>query len=123
MRAQVDEWVALFQKGYLVALEEVETALGQEDAQQRFLAELEGQERTARQAFELATERYQEGVEDFIRVLSAQQSLQVIQVQLVSARAQLLRYRIQLCRALGGEWVSRLPVPGEAAPSSSKEDA
>lgn len=120
-RAQVDEWIALFQKGYLVALEEVETALGQEAAQRKYLEELEDQASTARQAFDLATDRYQEGVEDFIRVLSAQQSLQVVQVQLVSARAQLLRYRIQLCRALGGDWTTRLPVPGQAA--HSKEDA
>jgi NodT family efflux transporter outer membrane factor (OMF) lipoprotein len=120
-RAQVDEWVASFRQAYLRALEEVETALGQETAQRRYLAELEGQEQTASQAFDLATARYQEGVEDFIRVLSALQSLQQVQVQLVSARAQLLRYRIQLCRALGGDWTTRLPVPGGAA--LPKEDA
>lgn len=107
-RAQVDEQLARYSQSFLLALEEVETTLSQEAHQQRYLDELEVQEETARRSFSIATARYQEGGEDFIRVLTALGTLQQIQEAAITARAQLLRLRIQLCRALGGDWTGRL---------------
>lgn len=115
-QAQVEELLHRYSQSFLEALEEVETALAVEKQQQEYLAELEAQEETAQRTFELAQDRYQEGVEDFIRVLTALGSLQTVQDSLVQGRALLLRNRIQLCRALGGAWTRALPRDGLADP-------
>ncbi|MEM9494175.1 MAG: RND transporter, partial [Myxococcota bacterium] len=44
-------------------------------------------------------------------VLSSLESLQRAQLNLLLARRQLLSYRIQLCRALGGTWTQSLEEP------------
>ncbi len=105
-RARVEESLAVFTQAFLRALEEVETALGTETAQTRFLEELARQETSARSGFEVASARYLEGAEDFLRVQTNLGSLHQVQQSIVSAKAQRLRIRIQLCRALGGAWTS-----------------
>lgn len=120
-RASVEEQLHLYTQAFLKALEEVETALAQEQQQQEYLTELEAQEETASRSFSIATERYQEGVEDFIRVLTALGTLQQIQESMVQGRAQLNRFRIQLCRALGGDWTGRLRESRKAPADREKK--
>lgn len=92
----------------LVALQEVESALIQEEKQQQFVEDLEKQRQTAEISLRLARERYQSGVLDYLRVLTALQSLQNIEQSLVDARRQQLSNRVQTCRALGGDWTRDL---------------
>jgi outer membrane protein TolC len=92
----------------LLALEEVETTLAQERQQQKYLKELEAQEATAQRSFDIAKARYQEGVEDFLRVLTSLSSLQQVQDALVQGRSKLLAMRVRLCRALGESWMQHL---------------
>lgn len=113
-RARLDEAIHVYSQRFLLALEEVENALALEEQQRRNIAELENQEATARKAFAIATVRYREGGEDFIRVLSSLDSLHRVQLNLVAARGQRLRYRIQLHRALGGAWPAELAAPARA---------
>ena len=60
---------------------------------------------------ELSRERYSAGSIDFLRVLTALQSLQQIEQNLIDARRRQLSNRIQLCRALGGTWTRDLEAP------------
>lgn len=110
-RAQAHERLLAFQAAFLSALEEVETALAREHAQRAYLAQLQLQESSTRKAFEVASARYLEGAEDFLRVLTSLGALHQVQQQQVEGRAQLLRHRIALHRALGGDWTTRLVPP------------
>ena len=47
-----------------------------------------------------------EGLSDYLPVLAAQQGLYQSEAALLSARRQLISDRIQLARALGGEWMN-----------------
>jgi outer membrane protein TolC len=49
-------------------------------------------------------ERYLKGVENYERVLSALTSLQSLQQSELTAQANILVNRIQLCRSLGSGW-------------------
>ena len=62
-----------------------------------------------------ARTRYRQGLSDFLPVLTALQSQQQAQLQLLSARRQALSYRVQLCRALGGTWTN---TPAKPAPQA-----
>jgi outer membrane protein TolC len=50
----------------------------------------------------LALERYQQGLDDFLPVLTAQASDAVARIALITAQRQRISSRIQLARSLGG---------------------
>jgi hypothetical protein len=58
-----------------------------------------------------------EGLSDFLPVLTSLQSVQQTELSLLGARRQLLSYRVQLHRALGGSWVRDLRL-SQAPPGS-----
>lgn len=110
-RAQLDEAIELYAQTLQTALVEVQNALAQEE-QQRKNIEAVGEQVTAAEAtLEAARDRYRQGLTDFLPVLTGLQTLQQSQIALLSARRQLLSYRVQLHRALGGAWTSELPSP------------
>ncbi len=117
---------ALFGLGQalLVAMSEVENALIQEQQQIKLIANIKEQLELADKSFTQAQARYQAGLVDFLRVLTAQQNKQRLEVQLLGAERQLLSYRVQLCRALGGTWTKKLTAPKVVEPknASSKRD-
>lgn len=88
----------------LDALAEVENALTQEEGQRRNLASLERQLDLATQVAGRVRDRYLAGNVDYQRVLDTQLSQQQLQRALLGAQAELLRMRIDLCRALAGGW-------------------
>ena len=88
----------------LTAFQEVEDALVQEQQQRKALYELDKQVVLARETLEQARSRYINGLDDYLRVLTALTSLQQLEQAQVAARRTLLSYRIQLYRALGGDW-------------------
>jgi len=110
-RAVVDERLMQYGQVLLVALTEVETALVQEREQIQYIAALEEQVEIAKNALREARARYREGLIDYLPVLTSLQALQRAELSLLQTRRQLLSYRIQLCRALGGTWTSRLAPP------------
>jgi outer membrane protein TolC len=105
--AVADEQLQNYGQTLLVALREVQDALVSEAQQERFVASLNKQHEIARQALELARERYRLGSVDYLRVLTALQSLQRIEQDLVEGRRRQFSNRVQLCRALGGGWNER----------------
>jgi NodT family efflux transporter outer membrane factor (OMF) lipoprotein len=86
----------------LGAVEEVENALAQERQQQLAITNLATQVTLATQASTIIRMRYINGAIDFLRVLSALLSQQSLERNLITARQQLLEFRINLYRSLAG---------------------
>ena len=111
--AAAKERLYAYAKAVVQAIAEVENALVLEGQQNKFLEHLEAQRENADLALSLARDRYRSGALDYLRVLTALQSLQQIEQSLLDAQRQRLSYRLQLCRALGGQWTRELQAPAE----------
>lgn len=118
-RAVVAEAVAGYGKAVLGALVEVENALVQERQQLANIQQLQEQEQVSALTLEQARQRYGHGLSDFLTVLTALRSHQEIELGLLDAQRQLLSYRIQLCRALGGTWTQQLSPPAASEEEES----
>lgn len=116
--AVLKERTGQFGQTFLTAVLEVENALVQEEQQLKRLEHLQAQSEHAEAALREARARYVQGLSDFLPVLNALETKQQVDQVLVTARRQLLSFRIQLCRALGGTWSTDLQPPG-----ASEEDS
>jgi NodT family efflux transporter outer membrane factor (OMF) lipoprotein len=94
--------LAEFSQTYLEAIENVENALYQERKQREFLERLERRRMFLARTVEETKDRYANGLTDFLPVLGAIKELQRIERIIVSQQRELLGFRIQLHRALGG---------------------
>lgn len=103
-RAVAAETLHDYGQTVLVALAEVEDALVNERQQGEHLASLERQLELAVQAEASLRGRYLQGAVDYQRVLTARLSTQGLQRKLLTARRELLGFRVDLCRALAGGW-------------------
>lgn len=95
----------------LAGLVEVESSLVLERQERLRIQYLEDEFRLANITLEATRDRYRAGLSDFLPVLTALATRQVTELQLVSARRQLVSYRIQLYRALGGAWPEEFGEP------------
>ena len=114
--AQRSELLTAFAQILLTALREVEDAIAQERQQRVYLGELAGQLELARQTVQQAESSFALGQTTFLQVLTALQAMQRIEQSVVSARRQLVGYRVQLYLALGGTWPSALSAPAGPLP-------
>lgn len=121
-RARVEEAVANYRKAILDALVEVEDALAQERQQRLYLDQVETRVRLSRQILERQTDYYRSGGSDFLNVLDAQRTLQARERERITARRQLIEYRIALYRALGGG-ILDVPAPGRQTPQDLEQTA
>jgi outer membrane protein TolC len=116
-RARVREAIDNHSRVLQQALLEVDNALAQERDQGRNVEALEEQLTAAREALDSARDRYRQGLNDFLPVLTALQGVQQTELAILSARRQRLSYRVQLHRALGGAWTRRIERPRPKEPS------
>lgn len=86
----------------LTAIQEVEDALTREQQQVRRLEQLEQQIRFADATYRQLRTQYLNGIVSYIEVLSALQDRQDLRRTRLTARQQLLGYRVALYRALAG---------------------
>lgn len=114
-RAVASERLHAYGQAVLDALREVEDALVQERQQAEYLAILERQLDLASKATERTRQQYVGGQLDYLRVLAALQSEQRLQRTRLQARRELVQFRIDLYRALGGGWAMTRPGAGAAA--------
>ncbi len=114
-RAVVDERLAAYKETVLNAVREVEDALISETKQREYIDRLEEQLDAAKQAYEEAVNRYRNGLIEYTTVLIQLNRLQGLERDRVAAQYSLLRYRIDLYKALGGTW------PNELHPLSTGE--
>ncbi|MCU0693626.1 MAG: efflux transporter outer membrane subunit [Polyangiaceae bacterium] len=117
-RAVLEERLLGYGHTLLTAMLEVESSLVQEQQQLENIRELEQQVQTSAQALDIARMRYQQGLTDFLPVLTSLRSMHLAQQSLVDSKRQLLSHRIQLCRALGGTWTNQLEKPAKEGEGS-----
>jgi len=103
-RAEAMQRLREYEQTMLTAFREVEDALVQEEQQRAFLSSLQEQVQLSEATLEQAQLRYKNGLNDYLPVLTALQSLQELQRQRLTARRELIRFRIRLYEALGGSW-------------------
>jgi len=102
--AVLREALAQYEQALLDAMAEVENALLQEQEQRRHVEALEKRVAASRSLLEATRDRYQNGLSDYLPVLTALTTLQADEQSYLTAKRQLLSYRVQLHRALGGDW-------------------
>lgn len=128
-RAQIDadaarkrELLHTYSDRVLIALQEVEDALVQEAKEREHLQSLERQYELAQRVVETLLNRYGQGASAYLDVLAAIQSEQALALGLVSARRQLITYRIDLCRALAGPWRQATPCASAELSEGGADD-
>jgi NodT family efflux transporter outer membrane factor (OMF) lipoprotein len=114
-RALLEQRVTELGRVLLRALQEVEAALVRGAKQEEIIVELEAELAAARETLEEARHRYLQGLGDYLPVLTALRGLQETERGVLAARRQLLGFRIELFRALGGDWTRALPETTAAA--------
>ena len=102
--AQYQQSLLGYQKTVLTAFKEVEDALVAYDKEQQKQLALQQAVTANQQAVQLATERYEKGLSNFINVLSSQQSLYQAQSLLISSKAKTSADLVLLYKVLGGGW-------------------
>ena len=111
--AQAKERLYAYGQTVVKAVQEVQTAVVQEEHQSVVLEHLEAQQGVAATALDLARERYRSGALDYLRVLTSLRTLQSAEQSVLDARRQQFSLRVQTCRALGGSWTKELTAPSE----------
>jgi NodT family efflux transporter outer membrane factor (OMF) lipoprotein len=110
-RALADENLAAYYRTVLTAVREVEDALVSEAQERKHIEGLEQVAAAARRALEEAGVRYQNGLNDYLPVLTQLLTVQGLERDLIRRQAELLTSRIGLYRALGGTWPRQLSQP------------
>ncbi|HEX4916549.1 MAG TPA: efflux transporter outer membrane subunit [Limnobacter sp.] len=101
-RALLDQAVAQYQAAALNALADVDNALVQESRQREVVDSTVRQLELAELSLQRLFAGYRNGTVDYIAILDAQQSTSQLRRNLLSARQQLLDFRISLYRAISG---------------------
>jgi len=114
-RALLSERMHAYGQTVLTALKEVEDALVQESRQAEYVASIKRQLELSSQTTDQMLEKYTKGTVDYALYLTTLLSHQRLQQDYLTARCNLLLYRIHLYRALAGGW--RLPRPPDTKAS------
>ncbi|MCA8961275.1 MAG: efflux transporter outer membrane subunit [Planctomycetes bacterium] len=115
----VQQSLGAFAQSFLDALLEVESAIARERHQRVLIDRLREQVDLARQTVEESRSRYSNGLDSFLSVLTALQSLQQVERRFVTESRRLLTIRAELYRALGGGGWTRALEP--SAPRELRE--
>jgi multidrug efflux system outer membrane protein len=100
--ARTEASLAFYERTVLTALEETEGALvdfGQEHSRQQFLAT---SAEASQKAADLAHQRYEGGVSDFLSVLDAERTLLEAQDRLAASQTRTVTALVAVYKALGG---------------------
>ncbi len=122
-QAAARERLHRYGQSILVALGEVEDAIARERRQRDVVDSLERQLALSKAAADQTRERYAKGAEDYLRVLTVLLTNQRLERDTLRGRRELIGYRIDLHRALGGAWGLERPGDGEAAEAGTTEGA
>ncbi len=122
-RAQVHQYVALYNSDLALYRQTVLTAFGQVEtslADVRILSQQIVQQRdvvaSAQTALQLELGRYETGIDPYLDVVTLQTTLLIDQQTLASLQIEQMTDAVQLVEALGGGWdTSQLPTPSQVA--------
>jgi len=112
-KAQQQEAAVNYQKTVLQAWHDVDNALTAYRTEQARRAQLTQAVAQNQRALGLAQSRYQDGVADFLQVLTTQQNLLSTQQQLAITTTNVSANLVALYKALGGGWETRLPTAND----------
>jgi NodT family efflux transporter outer membrane factor (OMF) lipoprotein len=96
--------LANYRKTILSAVQEVDSALDSYSAEQDRLKNLGDAMLAAQRAVDLATERYNRGLTDYLNVVDAQRQFYELQVEYTAAQVAQGEQFVQLYKSLGGGW-------------------
>ncbi len=105
-----------YRKTILSAVQEVDTALDAYAAQQARLGNLGLAMIAGQRAVDLATERYNRGLTDFLNVVDAERQFYDIEEQYASAQIAQGEQFVQLYKSLGGGWENYQQIPAIRQP-------
>ena len=112
--AKQQEALAKYQKTIISALSDVERSFTAYTEQEKYTQSLEKATAADLNIYEIALQRYEEGLTSFLEVLDAQRRLYDYQNQLTLAKAQTSQNLIAVYKSLGGSWkptaISRIDV-------------
>ncbi|MBU2551030.1 MAG: efflux transporter outer membrane subunit [Proteobacteria bacterium] len=108
VQAVAEELLTNYARTVATAMKEVEDSLVAESRQREYIDYLEDQFTAAGLALENARIQYRNGQSDYLSYLVAWTSVQNLERKLVGERAALIKNRVALYRALGGDWTGRL---------------
>lgn len=115
--------VANYRQTVLTAFQQVEDSLASVRILYKEIQQQEEAEKSAEKFLELAMARYQTGVDQYLNVLVAQNTLLSDQQQLANLRIQVMTSSVQLIEALGGGWDrSQLPTPAQVSQKVTKPE-
>jgi NodT family efflux transporter outer membrane factor (OMF) lipoprotein len=101
--------VASYRQTVLTAMEEVENGITGLVTLERAERQASASVRSAQRAFDIATDRYKGGVDTYLDVITAQQTLLTNQRQAVQIQGQQFTTAVFLVKALGGGWSPATP--------------
>ncbi len=122
-RGVVDERLADYKNTVYAAFKEVEDALSTEKWQKRYIQARHNQLEAARINLSEAALRYEQGLDDYLPVLTALISVQTLELSKVTDLTDLLLNRVALYRALGGSWTEELHPPVSSEVPSEKQQS
>jgi NodT family efflux transporter outer membrane factor (OMF) lipoprotein len=105
-----------YKQTILAAVRQVDDAYASYRAQQERLRSLDRALTAARQATQIATERYNQGLTDFLNVLDAEREQFDLEERHVAARQTAADDLVGLYKALGGGWTPNETIPSVRTP-------
>lgn len=114
-RAVSEERLADYANSVAQAIKEVEDSLVSEMRQREYIDRLSDQLKAAGISMRDASLQYLNGQSDYLPYLTARNTVQQLERQLIAERAALIKYRVGLYRSLGGDWTGKLKDPVAAA--------
>jgi NodT family efflux transporter outer membrane factor (OMF) lipoprotein len=115
--------VATYRQTVLTAFQQVEDALS---AARIYSQQIQQQQQaidSAQQFLKLETNRYQTGIDPYIDVLTAQNTVLSDQQTMVSTQVLRMTASVELVQALGGGWdLSQLPTPKQVSQKTTNAD-
>lgn len=110
------ESLLLYRKTILNAVQEVDSAVDAYQAQQHRLDSLSAAMLAAQRAVDLATERYNRGLTDYLNVIDAEREFYDLQDEYAVAQVTQGEQFVQLYKSLGGGWENYRSVPAIRRP-------
>jgi NodT family efflux transporter outer membrane factor (OMF) lipoprotein len=112
VHAQLD----IYRRTILGAVQDVDTSLAAYSAQQERLQNLGDAMLSGQRAVDLATERYNRGLTDFLNVVDAERQFYDLQEQYAVAQVAEAEQFVRLYKSLGGGWQNYQAIPAIRQP-------
>jgi multidrug efflux system outer membrane protein len=124
-KIQKDIGIAQYEKAIQTAFSEVANGLAARGTFDDEVAATQRYAQAQRRTLELSTSRYQNGIDPYLAVLTAQTGYYTAQLALVNTELLRLTNLVDLYRALGGGWIAHTgdvprAVPPDTNPASSR---